>query len=44
MMNFDQVLSSYQAYIRSREVQDDVEWTERKEPEKDERRSKTEAE
>ncbi len=41
MMTFDQILSSYQAYIRSREVQDDVDWAERKEPKKDERGSKT---
>lgn len=42
MMNFDQIMESYVAYIRSRELQDDVEWTERKESEKDERGSKAE--
>ena len=44
MMNFDQILSSYQAYIRAREVQDDIEWAERRESKSDERGSKTEAE
>ena len=43
MMTFDQIHAAYEAYIRTREVQDDVEWSERKEPENDDRGSEEEA-
>lgn len=44
MMTFDQILGAYEAFIRTREVQDDVEWSERKEPENNDGRGKTETE
>ena len=44
MLSFDQIMSGYEAYIRTREVKDDVEWTERKETDSDDRGSETEAE
>ena len=39
MMTFDQIMESYAAYIRTREVSDDIEWFERKEEETENERS-----
>lgn len=44
MMTFDQIHATYEAYIRTREVKDDVEWTDRKETEEDDGRGETTAE
>ncbi len=35
MMTFDQIKSSYEAYLEARDVSEVVEWTERKETEDD---------
>ena len=43
MMTFDQIQAVYEAYIRTREVQDEVEWTEREETDSDDRGTETEA-
>ncbi len=44
MMSFDQIKDAYEAFVRTHDVRDEVEWTEKKETNDDDRRTETETE